>query len=371
MTVGIYTIHACCNFGALLQAYATARFITENGHQAEIVNLMTKSNEDAINYRWPWKNLKGILYNIYALLNPAVHKKVRHYKEFRKLLPLSKRYYSKEEIINNPPCYDIHLVGSDQVWNTENGLKDSFYYLPFLPTKALRISYASSFGNIDSAKRYQTQIISLLSKFAHRSVREQDAANYLTNECHLPTNCVLDPTFLLSSHQWDEISGSSPLIEGKYILYYGFDNNKTYSEILQVVRNTLKIPLVGVSVSLHSPYKFDKFYQSAGPIEFLNLIKNATFIVTSSFHGMALAINFHKDFIVLKHGTRMSRIESLLKMIKLENRIVNNINRTTNIIKNNRFIDYELTNSERLKIINESKQWLINSINNIYIKRED
>lgn len=250
-------------------------------------------------------------------------------------------------------------------------LKILFYYLPFLPTKALRISYASSFGNIDSAKRYQTQIISLLSKFAHRSVREQDAANYLTNECHLPTNCVLDPTFLLSSHQWDEISGSSPLIEGKYILYYGFDNNKTYSEILQVVRNTLKIPLVGVSVSLHSPYKFDKFYQSAGPIEFLNLIKNATFIVTSSFHGMALAINFHKDFIVLKHGTRMSRIESLLKMIKLENRIVNNINVTTNIIKNNRFIDYELTNSERLKIINESKQWLINSINNIYIKRED
>lgn len=366
MKIGIYTIHACCNFGALLQTYATARFITENGHQAEIVNLMTKSNEDAINYRWPWKNLKGILYNIYALLNPAVHKKVRHYKEFRKLLPLSKRYYSKEEIINNPPCYDIHLVGSDQVWNTENGLKDSFYYLPFLPPKALRISYASSFGNIDSAKRYQTQIISLLSKFAHRSVREQDAANYLTNECHLPTNCVLDPTFLLSPHQWDEISGSSSLIEGKYILYYGFDNNKTYSEILRVVRNTLKIPLVGLSVSLHSPYKFDKFYQSSGPIEFLNLIKNATFIVTSSFHGMALAINFHKDFIVLKHGTRMSRMESLLDKIGLSERLIANSSQLTNILHNKLKIDYQSIDIKLSETINKSQIWLITKLNNKY-----
>lgn len=365
MKIGIYTIHACNNFGALLQSYATAKFLNDNGYHAEIVNLMTTSDTNAINYKYGWKDLKSILYNIYAFLNPQVHQKISNYKKFRSLLPLSRRYYTKEEVENNPPCYDIHLVGSDQVWNLENGLKDTYYFLSFLPKEAPRISYASSFGNLEAAKKHKNSIINILSSFNYRSTREWDASDFLTNECNLKTECVLDPTFLLNSNQWGELAGISPLIKKKYILYYGFDNSQLGKDSISLLKAKFDLPIVGISVSLHSPYKFDKFYQEAGPIEFLNLIKNASFIITSSFHGVALAINFKKDFIVLKHGTRMSRIESILHTFSIENRLINNIDDLQLLLTNSININYKKINPQINLSIEQSKEWLITAVKKI------
>ena len=60
-----------------------------------------------------------------------------------------------------------------------------------------------------------------------------------------------------------------------------------------------------------------------GPIEFLNYIKNAKFVVTDSFHGVAFSINFNKQFYVFERNyiteSQSTRILSLLKKIKLEN----------------------------------------------------
>lgn len=58
MKVGIYTIHACNNFGALLQAYATARFLNSHNIDAEIVNVESKAEENAMQYKYPWNGLK-------------------------------------------------------------------------------------------------------------------------------------------------------------------------------------------------------------------------------------------------------------------------------------------------------------------------
>ena len=358
MNIGIYTIHACNNFGALLQAYATARFLKDNGYDAEIVNLMTIRDEKMMHYRYPCTNIKNIIFNIYAFLNPQIYKKIVNFNKFRKLLPLSKRYYSKKEIKNTPPKYDLHIAGSDQIWNMENENKEPFYFLSFLPSSYHRISFASSFGNVEAAKKNKDIIKKALSFFDYRSVREQDAAEFLTKECQLQTSCVLDPTFLLSSKQWDEIAGKEPIIKGKYILYYGFDKNEFCKNSIQIIRDRLKLPIIGISVSLHSPYNFDKFYQEAGPAEFLNLIKNATFIITSSFHGLALSINYRKDFVVLKHGTRMSRMESLLNQMKLKDRIINNTNQLNEIINTHPYIDYNILNTEINNIIKESQRWL-------------
>ena len=365
MKIGIYTIHAPNNFGAMLQAYATQKALDKIGVSSELVNLYPINLEKQNKYLSPNNSIKNIIKNIYAITNPKAHLKSRRFADFHNSMKLSRRYYTIDEIYANPPQYDIHLVGSDQVWNLERGLQvPPFFFLPFLSPSAKRISYASSFGNVEAAKKYKDEIISYLSLFDYRSVREQDAAQFLTKECNLPTVCVLDPTFLLSAQQWSEIAGSSPLIKGKYILYYGFDKNQLCREALKFLRTTLCLPLVGVSVSLHSPYTFDKFYQEAGPIEFLNLIKNAAFIVTSSFHGMALSINFRKDFVVLKHGTRMSRMESLLHDFFLEDRLVDNTQKLQDIVTSKLHINYGHVNPHITAAINRSKNWLISIMKN-------
>jgi len=53
-----------------------------------------------------------------------------------------------------------------------------------------------------------------------------------------------------------------------------------------------------------------------GPGEFLSLIKNAKYIVTTSFHATVFAINYKKDFssFLLGEGNRISSILSDLKL---------------------------------------------------------
>ena len=75
-----------------------------------------------------------------------------------------------------------------------------------------------------------------------------------------------------------------------------------------------------------------KFWQinktNAGPKEFLSLIKNASFIVTNSFHGTIFSINFNKEFYVCYDSLTSSnsnlskRIESMLNELKLSDRMV-------------------------------------------------
>lgn len=358
MKIGIYTIHACNNFGALLQAYATARFINDLGHQSEIVNVVTSAEEKKMQYKFPWTNIKGVINNFYAIFNPEVQRKKKNFEIFRSLLPLSDRYKSYEEVKNKTPQYDIHLVGSDQVWNLESGMREGFYFLPFLPKTSFRMSYASSFGNVDAVKNYSKEIKNYLTSFTHISVREQDACYYLKNEVGLEASCVLDPIFLLDATQWGKIAGEHQIVKGDYILYYGFDTNKTCAEAISLLRKNFKIPVIGISVSLHSPYKFDRFLQEAGPSEFLNLIKNAKFIFTSSFHGMAFSIVFRKDFAVLRHGSRMSRMMSLLNYFNIEDRVISDCNELEYLIHNKCIIDYASLDYIFEKKVLESQKWL-------------
>ena len=63
-----------------------------------------------------------------------------------------------------------------------------------------------------------------------------------------------------------------------------------------------------------------------GPKEFLNSLYNATIIITDSFHGTALSINFEKNFFsICSSGGAEFRKTELLKSLKLEERIISNI----------------------------------------------
>lgn len=361
MKVGIYTIHACNNFGALLQAYATAHFLNLHNIDAEIVNVESKAEENGMLYKHPWKGLKNVLLNLFAY-TPAVLAKKKNFMAFRKLLPLSERFLSQQEYIYNPINYDVHLVGSDQVWNVEGGFENTFFFLPFLDSSDNCMSFASSFGNLEAAKNQRAEIVKFLEKFKYRSVRETDAACFLTSECNLPTDSVLDPTFLLDAQEWEQIMEKQAIFKGKYILYYGFDTSDFCAEAIRLLKKKLGIPVVGISVSLHSPYSFDCFYQQAGPREFLNFIKNASVILTSSFHGMALSIIFRKDFVVLKHGTRMSRMESLLTNFNLKNRLVYNIETLNDLVNHNLHINYSDCENTISEKVDYSRKWLVKHI---------
>lgn len=366
MRIGVYTIHADTNFGAQIQAYATQRFLKEHGLEAEIVNVMTPIQENRMNYRFSWMDIKGFILNIMRVIRPSVRKKICNMHKFHSLMSLSKRYFSEDEYIKCPQNYDVHLVGSDQVWNIEN-VKDDipFYFLSFLPKTSKKVSYASSFGCEKIKEDVLLKLKNPLSSFSAISVREKSGAELVSKIINHPVKCVLDPTFLLNAEQWNSILPKERIYPKKYILYYGFDNSANSYAMISETKRILGYPLVGVSVSLTSPYRFDHFEMGAGPLEFLRLIRDAEFVVTSSFHGMALSINFQKNFLVLKHGTRMTRMESALETLGIENRIAGSVADVEPIVKND--IDYKGIANKMAAEIQNSKKWFLDSLNKTFI----
>lgn len=63
-----------------------------------------------------------------------------------------------------------------------------------------------------------------------------------------------------------------------------------------------------------------------GPLEFLDLVKNAEFIISNSFHATAFSIIFHKEFCVVKRKENINtRMIDLLKEVGLEDRMVGSL----------------------------------------------
>ena len=363
MTVGIYTIHAETNYGAMLQAFATQAFLRRNGIVAEIVNLFTKEDQDRMQYKLPLNSAKNVAKNFIAIIHPQIRKKIERLQEFHSSMSLSKRYYFFDEIYRTPPTYDIHLVGSDQVWNLQKGFnKRNFFFLDFLHDNQCKMSYGSSLGNPNISWDLYPKLKELLFSFKAISTREAAGVTVLKAVTGKDVAHVVDPTFLLSSDEWMQQTIPDPLIKGDYILYYGFDKSERCKQMIKTLKEELKIPVVAVSANITIPYHVDKFCRDAGPREFLNLFRYASYVITSSFHGMAFAINFRRNFFVMSHGDRMSRMESLLSSFNIHNRIVGNKEDLLKSYRLQPIIDYSESESFIETQIKKSSDWLLSQL---------
>ena len=226
----------------MLQAYATVHALREMGHDVEIVCIYSKENEKQILHRYFGGKLKENLINLYSLINPRLREKTRNFESFHASMPLSRRFLSLAEYERNLPAYDLHLVGSDQVWNLEKGFKTgSPSFLEFLPQGAIRISYAPSFGTSMIDKKYEPELYRRLSAFKTISCRETDGVKIL-NSLGLKATQVMDPTFLPSEEHWAELAGTSPLINGDYIAAYGFGDVQISNALIRKAKERVKIP---------------------------------------------------------------------------------------------------------------------------------
>ncbi len=364
MKVGIYTIHADVNYGAMLQAYATQKFLCNNGIDAEIVNVFDLDAEARLRYKIRCDSIKNIFKRIMSFL-PKTRKKIIRLHEFHDTMRLSKRYYSLDEVYNHPPVYDIHLVGSDQLWNLQNGFnKRNFFFLDFLDKNQKKVSYAPSMGNTNIYAGLYPKLKELLNTFTAISTREKDAADLLSSITGRKVAHVVDPTLLLSAADWMRESSTDPIVKGNYILYYGFDKSQLNKAMINELKSQLGMPVIAISVNLTVPYSIDKLIRDAGPREFLNLFRFASYVITSSFHGMAFAIIFRRNFFVMTHGNSMARMESLLDSFGIENRIVSSRDELSNIYRVCPYVNYQSCDVLIKKQISLSQQWLLNTINN-------
>ena len=354
MKVSIITLHKVFNYGSALQTYATQLFFERLGYEAQIIDYLPEKWHNKALYWNIAESRDFIKDNIYRCLRAvSVIKKKRTFWTFLKNnTNLTKCYKSPEKINEQCPISDIYCTGSDQVWNsTYNGI-DKAFYLRFVKGNAKKISFAASIGKTELPEAEARTVKEYLSDYSFITVRESSAVALL-GSMGIKSEVILDPTLQIEKEHWISMA-SKRLIKDRYLilmLLYNEDNNAT--EYARKIADEKGLKLVKISWELKKPPLVDILMTHRRPEDFISLFHYADYVVTNSFHGLAFSINLNKQFTVIKRNEFNSRIDSLLEITGLTERMVN-YDLDMNIV--DKTIDYapvnDVLNSERIRTQN-------------------
>lgn len=317
--IGIVTITGKINFGNRLQNYALQEFLKKtSNYEVETILNTAPSNSKKVNVVNLLKLIKLATYSYFKENN---FKRRNLFNEFDKNIKYSNKkfFFNKNKFI-----YDYMIVGSDQVWNPTYRLSN-FDLCDFENNNARRISYAASLGVDKIPDSIDLNYVkNELNKFYAISVREEKGKELLSSITTKNIEVLIDPTMLLTKDEWKKVEKKPKQLKSKkYILNYflGELSQERKDEINRIAKEN-DCDIINILD------KNDPLYES-GPSEFLYLEKNAFLICTDSFHSSVFAIIYDRPFIVFKReqknsGNMFSRIDTLLKTFKIENRVFNN-----------------------------------------------
>lgn len=314
MKIGILTFHYCYNQGAVLQAYGLYKYLSHYA-DVEFIDYKLQILEDRYSIiksaKNNFHNSKGGINKVRSLISSlifSISRTIFFNKFIRKYLKCSGKSITE--------IYDHIFIGSDQVWNGSiTGGYKNYYWGDFPHKNKQKIhSYAAScIATQDLINK--EDVLKRLSIFDDISVRESEA-HKLLNDYSITNFLVLDPVFLLEKEEWLKLTYKIP---EKYIYEYNILGVRTSRSIVAKIKKTL-----GIVHEKNMIYNSQKVCFS--PCYFLSVIRNAEYVVTSSFHGLAFSIILERPFIVIKSNTpKDNRLLSLLSVIGCEDRAISDV----------------------------------------------
>lgn len=366
--IGLITYHSAYNFGSVLQAYATQRIIQKIAGNCEVINYRTREQRkyySIIKWERGLRVIKSLIKNILYL--PTYRQRLDREKQYEELISslfnLSDECVEPDDVYRMWSQYDVIVSGSDQIWNKHSNelyWVSWDYMFPYLLKgyEGIKISYASSPSDMSDDE--MKKLVPLIEKFDCVSFRERESVEQLRRIAGLDTTDVLDPTLLFCRDEWISALKLQKKDTENYILYYALSSLKERKKNLDSVlkyaaHRHMKVLYV-------APFEFSarnndvlETIITVTPIDFLNLILNASTIVTDSFHGTIFSANFNKDFYSI-NGSKASdfRKTDILKKLGLESRIIHGVEELLD--KEYIEIDYSNVNTvlerERRKSIN-------------------
>ena len=312
MKIAILTQPLLNNYGGLMQNYALQKIIINLGFDVTTVDFIRVVRAPLIIYLMSW--LKTIFYFFFlrkkrkfASISSFGHRH-KWSNDFVETYIIKTKKIKKlsASILND---FDCMIVGSDQVWRPRYVYNIKEYFFNFAKELHFkRIAYAASFG-VDwwEYTPKQTKVCSKLAKmFDAISVREQSGVELCKEKLGVDATWVLDPTLLLKKEDYLPICNDIPFCAEKYLAVYVLDEN-------ELVKSTYE-DLAAVRGLIIKKFHADSKSTLTVP-EWLAMFRDASYVVTDSFHGTVFSIIFGKEFKCLYNKSRGSaRFDSLLKL---------------------------------------------------------
>lgn len=355
MRIGIislyYKNHNC---GGLLQAFSLCKILSSLGVNVEQVRVDENSFyviDSQFLKKFIDKVKKDGLFSLVCAIKNKMIRKLRNrsfagyiksFSSFEAEIPHSEKVYVSASIPDLANDYDLFISGSDQVWSwalkyiddsrVDKSLKYNqlldVYFLRFVSDEKLKIAYAPSIACPyipDNLKQYYFDSINRLDAV---SIREKASLELFPDELKNKITPVCDPTLLLNSKQWCDALNLSEKKDGKYIFIYLLNPVKKDRMVVKKIKKitglkTVTCPNITMSPSSYDYHLADIDDFNMGPKEFVNYIKNASLVLTNSFHATVFSMQFHTPFYVVDRDSKVSmgsRLDSLLDEYCLNDR---------------------------------------------------
>lgn len=334
--IGIATVYTGFNYGSALQAFATKTLLSGMGYESEVLKLsgsLLPGRDVRV------KKILTVLFR--SMLHPGGVKSLKNYGDsikkplspesmamFRQFADYNIRPY--EEKYNNlkksaySDEYCAFLCGSDQIWNSAVFYVDPFYYLRFAPEEK-RIAFAPSFGRDFIPNYNKRKIKKFVSGIKYKSVREESGVGLIKDLTGDSAQVLIDPTLVLNSDEWTKNLKLKTKNEEKYLLAYFLDEpSEKAKKAVKDISEKYGLKIIGLPYSFEdTPWAENTAH--AGPSEFVEYIKNASFVCTDSFHGTAFSLNFNIPFYTFERnygnaGKQSARIQSILSIVSQSER---------------------------------------------------
>ncbi len=345
--IGVCACYNTKNYGSMLQCLATGVIIEKLGYEYEFIKytrkptigLMVRSIgriPEVLSIKLK-KKRKLREFAQYPEILEGIKKRNKGFELFQKntFTKMSPTFETAAQLTKAASNYNAVLVGSDQLWRPE-GYSTGFYNLMFVPQNVPKIAYATSFGVSEIPKSKKKIAKKFLSRIEHIGVRELRASEMIKELTGRDVPTVVDPTLLFTGEEWSQLIENKPVIEDneKYIFCYLLGNNEQHRKAVEQLKaktgcKIVTIPHLDEFVSCDVNFGDVQLFDVATS-DFVNLIRNAEYVCTDSFHGTVFSILNHKQFVTFNRfsqgskKSRNSRIESLLKQTELESRRVIN-----------------------------------------------
>ncbi len=366
--VGIITFHASYNCGSMLQAYALQKFLQKNGYEPEMIDFSSEGQRRLYSIYAKRKTLKNLVRNsIFFMHKKRIVNNFSRYENFKQTHFNLTEYNTAvgDEIIDR---YDAVIAGADQIWNVTISDYDDAYFLNWVKN-AKRIAYAPSFGarNPKEFSDNPEKISEFLKSFDNLSIREYNGQKWIKELTDTEAKVVLDPTLIVEPEDYSEITSDKLKLPKEYIFYYSPSFSKNINLLVKKISKKYSLPVIAFNAkSFYTKgmnFKGFKLPDFEDPTAYLQLMKNASMVITTSFHGCIFSTVFKRNFWVVKNGGMFGtddRVLTLLKQLAIEDRMIQiEFDDDFDYLKTADYSRYEINLSQIKK---ESQKYLLSAL---------
>lgn len=285
------------NYGARAHSYALQQVLLNMGHDCVMIayypnKLWLMNFKMNLNY----KNRKK--HPVLAIR--CLKRNIQFFMDRSKMYKISKHVYSAKDI--DKLGLDVLVLGSDEIFKVSHPFFDELFYGVGIKTPI--ITYAPSAGQTPDGFKLPDHIKYAIKEYRALSVRDRHTFDLIKQNTGIDADIVLDPTFL---YDFSSITDESK--DMKYILVYSFDSLDEYSE--NIVSYAKEHSMNIICAGRHCDWA-NKSYESIGIRKWLGLFKNASLVITDSFHGTVFALKNKKRFVLMGREDKINKINDLM-----------------------------------------------------------